>query len=86
MGPIDYRAKLLALREQAIIELDDSVLVGEDGNDNLWGSRCIAHCRLCNAKICDMTGYQRWAIYQGAGKAILGHEFVCEAEQLQLHV
>jgi hypothetical protein len=75
----DYRAKLLALADIADIQLDDSVLVGEDMHHNVYGSRCKASCRLCGESLIDMTSRQRWAVYQRAGEAIVGHAFSCTA-------
>lgn len=76
------RAKLLTLQDQARIQLDDSVIVGEDMGHKLWGSRCVAHCVLCGEHLIIVESRQRWWAYQRAGGVITGHPFSCEASQL----
>jgi hypothetical protein len=80
---VDWEAKLLSLRDRAVIRTNREI-IGEDMHQNVWGTHCTVHCRLCGDKLFDATYRQLWRMYQDAGQAILGHEFVCEAEQLSL--
>lgn len=82
---VDWQAKLLGLRDRAVIHMSEEI-VGEDMHDNIWATRCQAHCRLCHKEIFSETSRVRWRLYQRAGIAIVGHDFVCDAQQLMLDV
>jgi hypothetical protein len=81
--PIDWEARLMGLRDRASIRMTREI-IGEDMHQNVWGTHCVIHCRLCGEKIFDATYHYLWRLYQDAGQKVLGHEFTCEAEQLSL--
>lgn len=82
---VDWESKLLGLRDRAQIHISEEI-VGEDMHHNIWASRCSATCRLCHKEIFSGTSRMRWQLYQNAGIAIIGHDFVCDAHQLALNV